>query len=99
MKEARFRGFPLPGQPQAVCVCVCLRFCFEGTLFRSGSSKTTNPSFSAVLVCLGVQVSDFLQMEGPPESHCALLEKGLLHRWHPDMFAHLGMDDPENRAP
>ena len=28
-----------------------------------------------------LQVSDFLQMRGPPEPHHVLKEKGLLHEW------------------
>ncbi|CAJ1372278.1 unnamed protein product [Effrenium voratum] len=47
----------------------------------------TEPAHEMFFPMYVVKVSDFLQMEGPPESHCALLEKGLLHRWHPDMFA------------
>jgi hypothetical protein len=34
-----------------------------------------------------VKVSDFLQMEGAPEPHHVLKEKGLLHEWRPGMFA------------
>ena len=34
-----------------------------------------------------VKVSDFLQMEGAPEAHHVLKEKGLLHEWRPGMFA------------
>ncbi|CAE7218198.1 Ank3 [Symbiodinium sp. CCMP2456] len=33
-----------------------------------------------------VKVSDFLQMEGPPQAHDALMDQGLLHEWHPGMF-------------
>ncbi|CAE7728824.1 unnamed protein product [Symbiodinium pilosum] len=33
-----------------------------------------------------VKVSDFLQMEGPPQAHDALMEQGLLHEWWPGMF-------------
>ncbi len=29
------------------------------------------------------QVSDFVQMTGPPEPHHILREKGLLHEWQP----------------
>lgn len=34
-----------------------------------------------------VKVSDFLEMEGPPEPHHVLQQKGLLHKWQPGMFA------------
>lgn len=34
-----------------------------------------------------VKVSDFLLMEGAPEPHHILKEKGLLHEWQPGMFA------------
>ncbi|CAJ1389356.1 unnamed protein product [Effrenium voratum] len=44
--------------------------------------------------CLGscghhahLEVSDFLQMEGPPEAHHVLKEKGLLHEWQPGMLS------------
>lgn len=30
-----------------------------------------------------VKVTDILQMEGAPEPHDVLLEKGLLHQWQP----------------
>ena len=30
-----------------------------------------------------VKVTDILQMEGEPEPHHKLLEKGLLHQWQP----------------
>ena len=33
-----------------------------------------------------VKVSDFLQMQGAPQAHHALKEKGLLHEWQPGMF-------------
>lgn len=33
-----------------------------------------------------VKVSDFLEMEGPPDAHSELQRKGLLHQWQPDMF-------------
>eukprot|EP00435_Cladocopium_sp_Y103_P059907 s1461_g21.t1 len=32
-----------------------------------------------------VKVSDFLEMEGAPEPHHVLLQKGLLHQWKPGM--------------
>ena len=34
-----------------------------------------------------VKVLDFLQMEGVPEPHHVLKQKGLLHEWQPGMFA------------
>ena len=33
-----------------------------------------------------VKVSDFLEMEGVPEPHQVLRQKGLLHEWQPSMF-------------
>lgn len=33
-----------------------------------------------------VKVSDFLKMDGAPEPHHVLQEKGLLHEWQPEMF-------------
>ncbi|CAE7479088.1 unnamed protein product [Symbiodinium natans] len=33
-----------------------------------------------------VKVSDFLLLQGPPEPHHVLQEKGLLHQWRPGMF-------------
>ena len=33
-----------------------------------------------------VKVSDFLKMDGAPEPHHVLQEKGLLHEWQPGMF-------------
>ena len=33
-----------------------------------------------------VQVSDFLEMEGAPESHATLKQRGLLHEWREGMF-------------
>ena len=33
-----------------------------------------------------VKVSDFLQMQGAPQAHHALKEKGLLYEWQPGMF-------------
>lgn len=38
----------------------------------------------------GLQVSDFVQMTGPPEPHHILREKGLLHEWQPGQVGGLG---------
>ena len=61
-------------------------FLFEGFLTKhsmnTGSQWLPFPT-ERVTGCNWRQVSDFLEMEGPPEAHGALWQRGMLRAWEP----------------
>lgn len=58
-------------------------FCSPEPHTGDAPAKPVHPCHFPMYV---VKVADFLQMDGPPEAHHALLRKGLLHQWQPGLF-------------
>ena len=77
--EPQDRPQTAPGLPHAVAMGTSQGSAKDGIACTEGVHQCSFPMYV-------VKVSDFLEMEGPPEPHHVLKHKGLLHEWHPGMF-------------